>query len=274
MVGADNRGAAHAVTDVLRLRIAMALKVHKTVTRAGYHALAWALDKFGYRVTRVDRLNFLEPLLYRRLARAPDFFFVQIGANDGVFADPIHEFVTRNNVAGIVVEPLRDMFDLLTANYRRYPRIKPVNTAIHRTLRSVELYRADPLKAGQLSDWAQGIASVKPHHHAAAGLPSEAMITETVGCMTLEELLRENDVRSLDLLQIDTEGYDSEIIRMIDFRVRQPAVIHFEHGLPFGIMSQDELKECVALLIDNGYYIVTEHFDVVAYRPEAIYDSP
>ena len=246
------------------------MELYKRVRRQGYRSLAWFFDRFGYRLQRVDRVNFLEPLLYRRLAKAPDFFFVQIGANDGVFVDPIRPFVTRNKVAGLVVEPLHDMYAQLVANYRPYPKVTPVNTAIHATLRSVEMYRVDPAKGGQLAPWAQGIGSIKRDHHVAAGVPTDAMLTETVSCVTLEELLHEHGVDRIDLLQIDSEGYDAEIIRMIDFQRRKPAIIHFEHGMPSGIMTPAEFKECAGLLIDNGYFIVTEYFDAVAYQPEMV----
>jgi hypothetical protein len=132
------------------------------------------------------------------------------------------------------------------------------------------MYRVDPAKAPQLSDWAQGIGSIRRHHHVLAGVPAEVMLMETVPCVTLEELLTQHAVDAVDLLQIDTEGYDAEILRMIDFDVCKPAIIHFEHGMPSGIMSAAEFKECAGLLIDNGYLIVTEQFDAVAYRPEML----
>ena len=31
-----------------------------------------------------------------------------------------------------------------------------------------------------------------------------------------------------------------------------------------------ELKECIERLIDHGYYIVMERYDVIAYLPEAV----
>ena len=86
----------------------------------------------------------------------------------------------------------------------------------------------------------------------------------------VEGSLQRLGVEAIDLLQIDTEGYDGEIIRMIDFRTRKPAIIHFEHGMPNGIMTPAEFKQCASLLMDNGYLIATEYFDAVAYRPEMV----
>lgn len=242
----------------------------KKLTGCAFTALDKTLGKFGYRVERFDQVNFFEPLLYRRLAKAPDFFFVQIGANDGVFADPIRNFVTRNQVAGLVVEPLKDFFAQLVINYRDFPKVKPVNVALHQTARSIELHRVDPVKGAHLGDWTRGIASVRQNHHAISDVPSEVIISETVKCVTLTELLDQHQVRRVDLLQIDTEGYDREIIKMIDFQRIKPALIHFEHGLPDQVMSVAEFKDCAGLLMDQGYLVVTEPYDAVAYQPTMI----
>lgn len=248
----------------------MPFSISRRIGRAGVASLRWFVDRFGYRLLPVEAQNYFEPLLYRRLAKAPGFFFVQIGANDGVFGDPIFEFVTRHQLAGLVVEPLPDVFQQLVENYRPYPRVKAINTAIHATLTSAEMYRVDPAKLDGLEVWARGIGSFKGQHHVDAGIPAAAMRKEIVPCVTLEALLQAHGVGEIDLLQIDTEGYDAEIIRMIDFERRRPAIIRFEHGMPDGIMTQAEFKACVALLMDHGYVVATEYFDAVAYRPEMI----
>ena len=52
----------------------------------------------NYRLLKADTVLLLEPLLQRQLRRNPDFFFVQIGANDGMFCDSIYSFATREQV--------------------------------------------------------------------------------------------------------------------------------------------------------------------------------
>ena len=48
-------------------------------------------------------------------------FFVQVGANDGVFRDPLHEAIRANQSwRGIFIEPLKEPFDRLTVNYAGY----------------------------------------------------------------------------------------------------------------------------------------------------------
>ena len=52
-----------------------------------------------------------------------DFFFVQIGANDGVRNDPLWETVTRLRLRGLLVEPVPDLFARLKANYSDCPNL-------------------------------------------------------------------------------------------------------------------------------------------------------
>lgn len=248
----------------------MAKSLLKRISGRGFAGLSLFLGKFGYRVERFDQLNFFEPLLYRRLAKSPDFFFIQIGANDGISSDPIRRFVTRNHVAGLVVEPLKDIFEKLVHNYRDFPRVRPVNVALHQSAKSMQIHRVDPVIGAHLGEWAQGIGSFKASHHFLSETPEQVMMSETVPCITLSELMEQQNVAGLDLLQIDTEGYDREILKMIDFTRHKPAIIRFEHGLPNGIMTLADFKECAALLMDHGYYLVTESYDAVAYQPAMI----
>jgi FkbM family methyltransferase len=248
----------------------MAKSILKKISGRGFAGLNWLFGKLGYRLDRFDQLNFFEPLLYRRLAKSPEFFFVQIGANDGIMCDPIREFVTRNQIAGLAVEPLKDMFAKLEANYRDFPKVKPVNVALHATEKTFALHRVDPAKIAQVGIWSQGTASFKKSHHAATQIPDDLLIAETVKCLTLSELLEQYQVPRLDLLQIDTEGYDFQIIKMIDFARWKPAILRFEHGLPDGTMSRAEFDQCAQLLLDHGYYLITEPYDVIAYQPTMI----
>ena len=224
------------------------------------------LRSVGIRLEAIEDTNFFQSLLYRRLALSPKFFFVQIGANDGISSDPIYEFVTRERVSGIVVEPLSDYYRQLVRNYAAYRSVTPVNCAIHATERWADIHRVDPSRSvGQ--PWAGGIGSLTKDFHKLSGTPDDCIIQERVACMTFDELLQTHSVTHIDLLQIDTEGYDAEILKMIDFSRVKPAIINFEHGIQDGIMSLDTLGRSIKLLHDHGYSALVQHYDVTAYLP-------
>ena len=50
-------------------------------------------------------IDVLDLLLTKVSAERPDFFFVQIGANNGLTDDPIRQFVTKYHWHGVLVEP-------------------------------------------------------------------------------------------------------------------------------------------------------------------------
>jgi hypothetical protein len=104
------------------------------------------INRFGYRLTLIDRISFLEPLLYSLLKANGHVSFVQIGANDGKQSDALYRFIAMNRakVSGIVVEPVKDYFQELSLNYRRFPTIIPVNVAIHHEEKHMTMYRSTP----------------------------------------------------------------------------------------------------------------------------------
>ncbi len=222
--------------------------------------------RHGYYIRKMDSLSPLESLLYSQLATSPDFFFVQIGANDGVLCDVIHPFITRFKLAGLAVEPVPDIFEALRETYRRQPQIIPVNVALHRTATQATIYRADPADQ-TLRSCAMGAASFDRNHLRRFGIPDAAILSVEVPCMTLSQLLDRHAVSHIDLLQIDTEGYDIEIVKMIDFTRIKPSLIRFEHGLPDDIVSWDDLQSILRLLHDHGYLFALEPYDVIAYQP-------
>ena len=51
------------------------------------------------------------------VGKKDDFFFIQVGANDGLMCDPIRQFIVKHSWGGILVEPVPDYFELLKKNY-------------------------------------------------------------------------------------------------------------------------------------------------------------
>lgn len=233
---------------------------HKVVNSFGFTFLKTSVFENKYRLNS-DFVP-LEQLFYKNLHA--DFFFVQIGANDGVSYDPIFNLVTREKVKGIVIEPIKDIFYLLEKNYRDYPQVKPLNVAIHKNQKRKTLYRVDPNK-NNYPEWTKGTPSFNKSHHKLSFIAENDIIEEIVECISFNELIKDFNIKAIDLLQIDTEGYDAEVIKMIDFEIVKPTIISFEHGMQQGIMSKSQFQECQELLLKNNYNIVVLENDAIAY---------
>lgn len=199
-----------------------------------------------------------ESEFYRRLgelsAARDDFFVVQIGACDGLMADPIHDWIKRTTWRGILVEPQASEFERLKETYREEnDRLVFENVAIGDRDGSCTLYRVND--STRTAEWERGFASVLPR------LASDRCIAETVPCITLDTLLRRHRVARVDLLQIDAEGYDYEILKRLDFKTLRPVMIRYEHR---HLRARDK-HACKAHLKRWGYRILETQFDTGAF---------
>jgi len=237
-----------------------------------------ALTGMGLVIERTAKSTSFDALMQRRLntckRNKQAFRFVQIGANDGVSHDPINAFVSRNRLAGVVIEPLPDVFAKLCHTYRKQPQIKPLNLAIHAELSTVTLYRPNSSTASHMS----GIASLSADRHQLTsnrtGLTDQDMEAVEVPAKSLMQLLADEQMDHLDLLQIDAEGYDFEILKSLDLDQLKPSIIRFEHGIYSGVPAQASLREALLRFYDHGYSIAMERVDALAWRHEDIAKRP
>jgi FkbM family methyltransferase len=215
-----------------------------------------------------DQLLQFPVLLERYLNKKGCIQFVQVGANDGKYVDPLYDFIVKHHgrLSGVVIEPMTRAFRELERTYADFPNITPLNVAIHNEKSEAVLYQIDPEMLDSLPEFYKGVASFDSTHFDKTDTPKEYVIQETVRCCTLDAVLEEFSIADLDLLQIDSEGYDEEIIRGLDFERGGPAILRFEHGLPQTIMTPEAFREIVDRLNSHGYQVVCDHYDAAAYR--------
>jgi FkbM family methyltransferase len=194
------------------------------------------------------------------VSNAQKCFFVQIGANDGKMDDPLYPFLQDDTIAeklsGIFVEPQTEELQKLKHMYGERTSLLYEEAAIT-TEESITLYTVKP--EYQEKDWYRGVATVDPHRGHIGSLPPEQIKTKEVRGTTLSTLLEKHNVNTVDVLLIDTEGYDYEILKMIDFSRIRPAIIECE----IWHLSHEERLQSMRLLQSAGYMTIPneEHFD-------------
>ncbi len=208
-------------------------------------------------------VTFLELLISRKVH--PNFFYIQIGANDGKKWDPIFRIVNILKLKGIALEPIKDIFEKLTINYKRNPQVKLVNKAIHKTEKEAVIYRIDPTLTN-IPNWTEGTGSFFKKHHELSGFNSSQIIEEKVSCISFNDLINQEDISKIDLVQIDTEGYDFEIVYSIDFNNFKPSIISFEHAVKSNVNTLASFNKIINHLSLYGYKFWHDDFDIVAYQ--------
>lgn len=205
----------------------------------------------------------ISDVLLRRVlngGRPDDFTFLQIGANDGITGDPIAQFVRRYGFRGVCVEPQPEAFARLRDTYQDLPRIAVECAAIADQDGARLLYRFRP--GPGVPAWADMLASFSrellvANTHGVRG-EVEAVSVPTV---TLQSLLSRHQLSALDLLQIDTEGFDFEIVKLLDLSRMRPTIINMEVGALAASVRQD----CLMYLNRVGYSVTLNGVDAVAY---------
>ena len=199
------------------------------------------------------------PFLALLLLQHPQPFFIQIGAHDGISFDDLFGVVRRHQLPGLVVEPLPDLFEKLRENYTSHPQVTPVNVAIDVHPGRRTMYRV-PSGAPGAPSFASGIGSFDPRHHRRSGVSTQLICEQTVECITFDELMERYKVERVDYLQVDTEGYDAQILNSIDITRIRPGVIRFEHSA----LSPGEKDGLANRLAECSYQLIADQENAFA----------
>jgi FkbM family methyltransferase len=204
--------------------------------------------------------------------RRENFFFVQIGAYDGLASDPIQASVRERRWKGILVEPQPDAFERLKRNYANVSNLIFENAAIAASDGFLPLYKLKDEYAHLFHGDHRMLSSFDCEHvmkHLTERVDAgRALYTIQVRCLSFSGLLAKYAVQTIDLLQIDAEGYDYEILKMVEFGERKPQIIRFEHAHLPSVGKGD----CIQFLISRGYRVVTGAYDMIAFQSRWMYD--
>lgn len=191
--------------------------------------------------------------------------FLQVGANDGFFNDPLHKFIKRYKWKGVLLEPQRYVFEqYLSRLYLSTEGVIPVNAALDYCDGEKSIYKISFSQAR----WATGLTSfnrsalqeaIESGHVQRCArrygeqIPESGdLITEEkVTCISPETLRRNYNLEEVDWLQIDAEGYDFEIIKMLDLSKMNVQVVALEHSH----LSPADHEACINLLRQLNYAV-------------------
>jgi len=191
----------------------------------------------------------VEALMARR---GQQLRFVQVGANDGVFVDPLREYIISCGWQGVLIEPQPEVFKILVDNYAQFSdRLKFENVAISPNSH-LKLYLPPKNLADGDSSHAYSVVSSDASVLARQiGVPEDQLRSVEVPGTTLDALLEQHGIREFDLLQIDAEGYDWEVLQTLTLGKAGPTLIQFETGH----LDRNTLTTVAEYLNEAGYLI-------------------
>lgn len=191
--------------------------------------------------------------------------FLQVGANDGVANDPLHETVRAAGWTGVAVEPVPSIHERLVANYRDVPGVRAANVAIGDADGTATIYEVlgrpgDPDWVGQIASLDRDV--VLTHRYALPDLDERVVATQ-VEAVRLPSLVTRYGLDTVDVMHVDAEGYDAEVVEQIDTGAPwAPRFLVYEKKH----IGADRYRAMRSRLEDAGYRIVDLWPDELAYR--------
>lgn len=188
--------------------------------------------------------------------------FIQIGGNDGISFDNLYPKVIKRKSGGIILEPSPKYFEKLKANYEKFKSIHLLQKAIFEKRGKLELFELNEKGLKNHPSWAAGIGSIDLNNLLNLNVKLEEIDKVEVEGITFTDLLDSYpDFSDIDYLQIDTEGYDFQILKTIDFHVFKVKVIKFE----FEVLPIDDQERAISMF-ESNFFMFRDELDLVCIR--------
>ncbi len=240
---------------------------------ARYGGLYTIGHKLFYRPAKGTLAEFLD--IFSRTSKSHTL--LQVGANDGFFHDPLYKFIKMYGWNGVLLEPQPYVFNrYLSRLHRRTPGLHVVNAALSDADGEKWIYKI----AFSNARWATGLTSfnratlekaiasghvercARKYDEKLPDRSEDFIAREAIQSVSPPTLLNRYSLSAIDWLQIDAEGYDYEIIKLMDVGRTQPRVIAYEHSH----LASDDRHACEVHLRLLGYAITHIHENTVAMR--------
>lgn len=248
----------------------------------GFRGILKALGRRAHGRIFQTPWNFtLIPSLLIKLASGQEqLVILQIGANAGnTESDPLCKFLLqppktlRATVKAVLIEPVPELFQQLSRNYAHIPGVLLEKLAIAESTDPRMFYglRAGiDLAAQGLPPWSYQLGSFFPHQTEPylvmrpfdpdlKAFVEKNIVKTEVPCEPLSRLCARHDLQRVDLLQIDTEGYDYRVLKTLDFSKVLPLYINYER-----IHLKGEESACRRFLGAKGYALMDHGQDTLA----------
>jgi len=191
---------------------------------------------------------------------------MQVGANDGKSDDFLRSSINKDTKV-LLIEPIESAFLDLKNNYSDFTNVEFINKAIDIEKGKKKIYSVSPThydyykKKYNSKDvsWLTVLASFEESHLINHGVKPNHIHSTDVDCTTFKDLIEQYNFNKLDLLIIDTEGYDNVLVKnfLEDTKIRPLIIFEWIH------MKKNDAKNVIELLEANNYKFFKLNKDLI-----------
>jgi FkbM family methyltransferase len=186
------------------------------------------LKSYGHLNYRGEPLDFLLDEIFESKENG---FFIELGANDGLNQSNTALFEFSRGWKGILIEPSVNAFNKCKA-------VRPNSICLNMACVS-DTYVGDSIEGDFNGSMMSSVNGIRR---------GNAELVR-VQVSTLEKILDSHQVKTIDFLSLDTEGYEHDILRGLNLKKYRPKYILIE-------IYSKQYSELVAFLEENKYILM------------------
>jgi FkbM family methyltransferase len=184
-----------------------------------------------------------------------NYNFIEIGTSD---FNTFLQSCAPNSI-GLSIEPIKLYLD----NLPNVHGVTKLNCAISDFDGTIDIYWIDPLDIEKynLPNWLRGCNSVNGVHRTAHAILTKHNLlnlykVDRVQCLSWKTLVQVHQVKSIDVLKIDTEGHEPVILNQIAelHEMILPKTIIFESN---ELSNKSQLDSSIHRLVSLGYSLTS-----------------
>ena len=201
---------------------------------------------------------------------------IQVGANDGKSDDFLRSSINKDTKI-LLVEPIKSAFLELKKNYSDYNNVEFINKALDTKQGKKKIYSVNPdyyenyKKKYESNDvsWLTVLASFEKDHLINHGIKINHIHSHDVDCITFNDLILQYNFEKLGLIVMDTEGYDSVLVKDFIENSKLRPVIIFE----WIHMKKEIAKNIINLLKVNNYEFIKIDKDLICFQNNSLFSK-
>ncbi len=191
---------------------------------------------------------------------------IQVGSNDGITDDYVRKIIKKYNLTGVLVEPLPGSFKKLRENYKNINNLNLVNKALDKDNKVKKFYQVGDKYLNFYHQNINVLSSFNRDHLIKWGINKKHIESINVECINWTKIFTDYNFEDVQIVCIDTEGYDHILIENLISETKVRPVIVFE----WVNIPNIELKKTFSILKKSNYEFMKFQKDIICYRPNVI----
>ena len=202
---------------------------------------------FFDKITLNKIFNYLKTILNYEIDTVID-----VGSHHGEYIDYIIKNFKVRKIYGF--EPSPANFKELRSKLSKKKNIEIYNLGIDKVKRTTTLNQNIESSSSSINNLNPGSKYFKKKYFFFNFLKKKRFSTPVaINTITLKEFIENKNLEAVDILKVDTEGYEYNVIVGLDEKIKLIKAIHLEHHFDDMIIKNYKLTDIHKYLVDKGF---------------------